>query len=130
MAINKQLSLVLFSIILIITVTNAGSLYLYHQCFNNEKHYQSLQVTSVIQTDKTLTITYSPMNMLWFSNELRLSGYPINIMLFCNAMYGKSPLICTLPSVPTCDGIRLYGTPAIGTLNLEFLHPFNCTVVA
>ncbi|KAF2068841.1 hypothetical protein CYY_009836 [Polysphondylium violaceum] len=112
MSIKKQKSvLLIISIILMISFTNAA-------------------ITGVVQSGKTITITYSPMTMIWFNNELRLAGVPINIMPYCKAMYGWSPLICNLPSVPACDQIRLYGTPGIGTLNLEFLYPFNCTVVA
>ncbi|KAF2068842.1 hypothetical protein CYY_009837 [Polysphondylium violaceum] len=84
--------------------------------------------TDVVQSGKTITISFLPKIMIWFNNELRLAGVPINMMPFCSS--SSSPMICNLPSVPACDQIRLYGTPGIGTLNLDFLYPFNCTVVA
>ncbi|EGG15691.1 hypothetical protein DFA_10533 [Cavenderia fasciculata] len=87
-------------------------------------------ITSVVQEGKKLTINYSPMTMIWFDNQLVNNGLKTNIKTYCKALYGWSPLICTLPIVPTCDGIRLYGSAGIGATNLEMLSTFNCTVVA
>ncbi|EGG15602.1 hypothetical protein DFA_10444 [Cavenderia fasciculata] len=87
-------------------------------------------ITSVIQDGKKLTINYSPMTMIWFDNQLVNSGLRTNIKSYCKALYGWSPLVCNLPTVPSCDSIRLYGSAGIGATNLEMLYTFNCTVVA
>ncbi|EGG15693.1 hypothetical protein DFA_10535 [Cavenderia fasciculata] len=87
-------------------------------------------ITSVVQEGKKLTINYSPMTMIWFDNQLINDGVTYDVKSYCKAMYGWSPLVCNLPSVPDCDTIRLYGSAGIGATNLQMLYSFNCTVVA
>ncbi|EGG15580.1 hypothetical protein DFA_10422 [Cavenderia fasciculata] len=86
-------------------------------------------ITSVVQEGKKLTINYSPMTMIWFDNQLINSGLTTNIAPYCKAMYGWSPLVCNLPTIPSCDTIRLYGATGIGGSNIEMQYAFNCTVV-
>ncbi|EGG15697.1 hypothetical protein DFA_10539 [Cavenderia fasciculata] len=92
--------------------------------------FSNAEITGVTQEGKKLTITFLPSVMLWFENHLVLNGLKTNIKPYCVAKYGFSPLVCNLPTVPACDTIRLYGTPGIGTVNLQMLYSFNCTVVA
>ncbi|EGG23116.1 hypothetical protein DFA_05246 [Cavenderia fasciculata] len=87
-------------------------------------------ITNVIQDGKKLTIHYSPMTMIWFDNHLIKNGVTSDIEPYCVALYGWSPLVCNLPSVPACDTIRLYGATGIGGTNLQMLYSFNCTVIA
>ncbi|EGG19073.1 hypothetical protein DFA_02317 [Cavenderia fasciculata] len=87
-------------------------------------------ITSVVQEGKKLTINYSPMTMIWFDNQLINDGVTYDVKPYCKAMYGWSPLVCNLLSVPDCDSIRLYGSAGIGATNLQMLYTFNCTVIA
>ncbi|EGG15587.1 cysteine synthase [Cavenderia fasciculata] len=74
----------------------------------------SAGITSVVQDGKRITINYSPMTMLFFQEQLTKNGMKTSILPYCKALYGWSPLICNLPTVPSCDGIRLYGATGIG----------------
>ncbi|EGG17477.1 hypothetical protein DFA_08473 [Cavenderia fasciculata] len=87
-------------------------------------------INTIVQNGKVLTITHSPMTMIWFEQQVVLNGMKTNIKPYCKSLYGWSPVVCTLPSVPACDTIRLYGSAGIGATNLQMLSAFNCTVLA
>ncbi|EGG24983.1 hypothetical protein DFA_03229 [Cavenderia fasciculata] len=87
------------------------------------------EIINVVQNGANLTITYNPMTVIFFSNELTYYGLRTDIKNHCKALYGWSPLICNLPVVPSCDGVRLYGSSGIGGINFEMTYNFNCTVV-
>ncbi|EGG17896.1 hypothetical protein DFA_08897 [Cavenderia fasciculata] len=88
----------------------------------------SYEISKVTQNGKTQSITFEPTSMIWMQNQIQYQGMSTDIQPFCSQ--GASPMICNLPAIPQCDTIKLRGTVAIGTTNLNFIRSFNCTVAA
>ncbi|EGG17905.1 hypothetical protein DFA_08906 [Cavenderia fasciculata] len=84
-------------------------------------------IIGINQTNKTLVIDFTPNNMVWTAQQLKLKGLATNMMPYCT-QDGVSPMICSLPAVPSCDTIRIAGMSGIGIGTVSMNYPFNCTI--